>query len=66
MVKNLPMQEKQETQVRSLRQEDPFEEKMANHTSILDRKIPWTKEPGGLHSVESQRVKHSRAHNTHL
>jgi len=51
VIKNLPMQEKQETQVRSPGREDPFEEKMTNHSSILARKIPWTKEPGGLHCV---------------
>ena len=64
MVKNLPMQEKQDTQVQSPAREDPFEEKMTNHSSILARKIPWSKEPGGLHSVgrkELNRTKH-KAH----
>ena len=45
------MQEKQEmqdTQVQSLGQEDPLEEEMATHSSILAWKIPWTEEPGGL------------------
>ena len=56
MIKNLPMQEKQETQVRSPGREDPFEEKMTNHSSILARKIPWMEEPGRLQSVELQRV----------
>ena len=42
-VKNLPaMQETQETQFRSLSQEDPLEEEMATHTIILAWKIPWT------------------------
>ena len=47
----------QETQVRSLGWEDPLEEKMATHSSILAWKIPRTEEPGGLQSVGSQRVK---------
>ena len=38
----LPMQETQEMQVRSLGQEDPLEEGMANHSSILAWRIPWT------------------------
>ena len=45
------MQEMQETQVQSLGQEDPLEEGMATHTSILAWKIPWTEEPGGLQSM---------------
>ena len=46
----------QETQVRSLGWEDPLEEEMATHSSILDWSIPWTEEPGGLQSMGSQRV----------
>ena len=38
----------QETQVQSLGQEDPLEEEMAMHSSILAWEIPWTEEPGGL------------------
>ena len=38
----------QETQVRSLGQEDPLEKGMATISSILARRIPWTKKPGGL------------------
>ena len=38
----------QETQVRSLSQEDPLEKGMATHSSILAWRIPWTEEPGGL------------------
>ena len=38
----------QETQVRSLRWEDPLEEDMATHCSILAWRLPWTQEPGGL------------------
>ena len=47
----LRMQEMQETWVRSLGQEDPLEEEMATHSSILAWKIPWAEEPGGLQSV---------------
>ena len=43
-----------ETQVRSLGWEDPLEEKMVTHSSILAWKIPWTEEPGGLQSPGSQ------------
>ena len=46
MVKNLPAM--QETQVQSLSQEDPLEEAMATHSSILAWRIPWTEEPGGI------------------
>ena len=49
MVKNLPTI--QETQVRSLGQEDPLEEGMAIHSDILAWRIPWTEEPGGLQST---------------
>ena len=48
MVNNLPaVQEMQETWVRSLGQENPLEEEMATHSSILARKIPGTEEPVG-------------------
>ena len=58
-IKNSPaMQEMQETQVRSLGQENPLEEEMATHSSMLVRKVPWTEEPGGLWSTEWQRVGH--------
>ena len=56
------MQEMQETQIRSLGWEDPLEEGMETHSSILAWKIPWTEEPGGLRSVWSQRVRHDWAH----
>ena len=52
------MQEMQETQIRSLGQEDPLGEEMATHSSIFAWKIPRTVEPGGLESMESQRVGH--------
>ena len=45
-VKNLPKVQK--TQVQSLGQEDPLEEGVATHSSILARRIPWTEKPGGL------------------
>ena len=48
----------QETRVLSLGQEDPLEKEMAAHSSILAWRIPWTEEPGGLQSVESQRLRH--------
>ena len=44
--------------VRSLGQEDPLEEEMATHSSILAWKIPWTERPGGLRSIWSQGVEH--------
>ena len=53
------MQETQETQVRSLGQEDSLEKGMATHSSILAWDIPWTEEPGGLQSIGSQRVGHN-------
>ena len=59
MVKNLPVM--RETRVRSLGWEDPLEEGMATHSSILARRIPWTEEPGGLQSMRSQRVRHDWA-----
>ena len=46
----------QETRVRFLGWEDPLEEEMATHSSILAWKIPWTEEPGGLQSMGPQRV----------
>ena len=52
------MQETMETLVLSLGQEDPLEEEMATHSSILAQKTPWTEEPGGLWSIELQRVGH--------
>ena len=54
MVKNLLAM--QETRVHSLGQEDPLEEENATHSSTLAWRIPWTEEPGGLQSLELQRV----------
>ena len=56
MVKCLPAM--QETQVRSLGQEDPLEKEMATHSSIPAWRIPWMGELGGLQSMGSQRVRH--------
>ena len=39
--------------------EDPLEEGKATHSSLLAWRIPWTEEPGGLQSTESQRVGHN-------
>ena len=55
MVKNLCTM--QEMRVRSLGQEDPLEEEMATHSSVLAWRIPWMEEPGGLQSMGS-RVRH--------
>ena len=57
MVKNLPAV--QEIQVQSLGQEDPLEKERAICFSILAWRIPWTEEPGGPQSMESQRVRHN-------
>ena len=57
MVKNLPAM--RETWVRSLGWEDPLEEGVATHSSILAWRIPWTEEAGLLQSMGSQRVGHS-------
>ena len=59
IVKRLPAM--QETQVRSVGQEDPLEKEMATHSSILAWKIPWTEELGGLQSMGSQRVRTEHA-----
>ena len=40
--------------VQSLGQEDPLEMEMATHSNILAGIIPWTEEPGGLHSMGPQ------------
>ena len=52
------MEETQETPVGSLGWEDPLEEAMATHSSILAWEIPWTEETGGLQSMGSLRVGH--------
>ena len=52
VVKNLPTQK---MQVPCLGREDPLGKKMAIHSSILAKEIPWTEEPGGLQSVGLQK-----------
>ena len=56
MVKNSPTV--WETWIQSLGWEDPLEEDMATHSTMLAWRIPWTEEPDRLLSVGSQRVKH--------
>ena len=52
------VKEMQETGVQSLVWEDPLEEEMATHSSILTWRIPWTDKPGWLESMRSKRVGH--------
>ena len=55
-VKNSPeRQETRKTWVQFLGREDPLEEEVATHSSILVWIIPWTEEPGGLQSKGLQR-----------
>ena len=63
MVKNLPAM--LETCIQYLDQEDPLEEDMATHSSILAWRIPWTGEPGRLQPMESQRVGHDWSNLAH-
>ena len=59
MANNSPTNARNEgIQVQYMGQEDPLEKEMATHSSILAYKIQWKEEPGGLQSIESQRVKH--------
>ena len=62
------MQETQETWVQSLGQEDPLEEEMATHPSILAWEIPCTEGPGRLQFMGSQRVRMTdhRCTHTHI
>ena len=64
MVKNLPAM--QEAGVQSLGWEDPLEEGMATHSSILAWRIPWTEEPCGLQTKESQRVRYDWVTDIHM
>ena len=48
---------KQESWVQSLVEKDPLEKGTATHSSVLAWRIPWTEEPGGLQSMESQRIR---------
>ena len=56
VVRNLPAVQK--TQIQSLGRENPLEEEVATHPSILAWEIPWTEEPGGLQSSGSQGAGH--------
>ena len=60
------MQETQETWVQFQSQDDPLEEDMATHSSILAWKIPWTEELGGLQSIALQRVGHDWSDLAHM
>ena len=63
VVKNSPA--KQETHVQSLGREDPLEEGMAAHSSVLAWRIPWTEEPGGYSPggrKESDTTEHDTVH----
>ena len=55
-----------EAQVQSLSREDPLEECMATHSSILAWRIPWADEPGGLQSTGSQRVRQTERLHLHF
>ena len=56
MVKNLPALQK--AWVQYLGQKDALEKGMAIHSSILAWRVPWKEQPGGLQSMESQRIRH--------
>ena len=60
------MQEPQEIPVWSLGGEDPLEECMATHSSVLARRIPWTEEPGRLQSIGSQSFRHDWSNLAHM
>ena len=63
----MSVQEIEETWVQSLGQEDPLEEGMATHSSILAWRSPWTEGPDGLWFLVSQRVRHDEAsQHTHM
>ena len=62
MTENLPaIREMQKLGALFLSQEDPLEKEMANHSSILAWRIPWTEKPGSLQSIGSQIVRHDEA-----
>ena len=64
LVENPPVM--RETWVPSLGQEDPLEEGMATHMTLLAWRIPWTEEPGGPWSIGLQRVRHDRSDLAHM
>ena len=55
---------RRKTQVQSLGWEDPLEEGLATHSSLVAWRIPWTEEPGRLQSMGSQRVRNNWVTNT--
>ena len=59
LMRTSPTNVRHETNIQSLGQEDPLEEGMATHCSILAWRIPWTEEHGGLWSMRSHRVEHN-------
>ena len=59
------MQEMQAMQVGPLGWKDALENGMANHSSILVWRIPWTEEPGGLHSIALQGVRQDLSESAH-
>ena len=62
VAKNLPADARDiDTRVQSLGWEDPLEEGMETHSSILIWRIPWTEEPGGLQPTGSQRVRQDQS-----
>ena len=68
LVKNPPANagERWEMQVPSLGQKDTLQEEVATHSSILAWRTPWTKEPGRLQSIGSQRVGHDWSDSLHM
>ena len=50
----MPAVQETQTQVRSLGEEDPPQEEIATHSSILSWRIPWTEELGGLQSMDAK------------
>ena len=64
MVKNLPAMQK--TWIQSLGWEDPLEEVMITHSSILAWRIPRTEKPCGLQSIALQRIRQDQVTNTHM
>ena len=64
VLKSLPAT--QEAQVPSLGREDPLEENMATHSSILACRIPWMEKSGGLQSMGSQSDRTEATQHTHM
>ena len=67
VVKNPPaVQEPQEMWVQSLGREDPLEEGMETHSSVLAWRIPWTEEPSRLQPMGSQKTGHDWSNLAHM